>query len=170
MTEERRAEITACRAASTPGRWYWDIRPRSNSVSLLSANHSTVLDATRWGFGGATIRMIDAQNHWLVSGIHEDAEPHPGRKHHAGWTLTSRRPDAVFIANAGVFVDELLEEVARLQAENNRLENEAQQYVRGAQKLAQRFTDKPAFSEYYDAAGNCHRCGRFFTVCNGCHE
>ena len=35
MSDGRRAQIQQTRAASTPGRWVWDINPATKSVTLV---------------------------------------------------------------------------------------------------------------------------------------
>jgi hypothetical protein len=90
------------RALSVPaGRWFWDIRPETKSVTLIAPGFGgdTVLTAHRWGMNGATIWMPSAEPPGYLAGLEEDAVAFPKRDHHK-WARTSERPTAVFLAHA----------------------------------------------------------------------
>lgn len=96
-------QAVEARALATPaGRWYWDIRPQSKSVTLMGGGFGgeTIITGHRWGMSGATFWMPSATVPGCLEGLQEDAVPHPGRAHHKDWALTTERPIAVFLAHS----------------------------------------------------------------------
>lgn len=121
LPAEQLAEFEAVEAraqATPPGRWYWDIRPQSKSVTLMGGfGGETIITGHRWGMSGATFWMPNNEEIPFLSGLHEDAVPHPGRAHHKDWALTTERPIAVFLAHSRSDNDFLRDLVRRLAVE-----------------------------------------------------
>ncbi len=81
-------------AKHTPGPWVWRVDRTAKTVSLMSSGGGwgdTVVDAVRWGFGGATLRW---NRNGLMYRSQEIAKPYPRRDHHAAWILDIDHPDA----------------------------------------------------------------------------
>lgn len=122
MTDEELKAIEARLAASSPGRWNWNVSLKSKHMSLETTGNGhgleKVMDFVRWGMGGARARFQNRELGLMVNAEKFCAEV-KGREHHASWYMTIAHPDAVFIAGARKDVEDLLQEVHRLKKELN---------------------------------------------------
>jgi hypothetical protein len=92
----------------TAGPWRWEFNAEHRSVHLVGGHPQfdlTIMDFTRWGMGGAGIRLRDvaADGLNLMHKLHERSdwiEPFPGRSHHKHWCANVIHPDMRVIAAA----------------------------------------------------------------------
>ncbi|HEX8505495.1 MAG TPA: hypothetical protein VF630_09015 [Hymenobacter sp.] len=122
LDKEHLAQFLAIEAralATPPGRWHWDIRPQTKSVTLMGGESGwdTIITSHRWGMNGATFWMPNTENPSFLQGLEEDGVPHPGRAHHKDWALTTERPIAVFLAHSRADNDYLRDLVRSLAQE-----------------------------------------------------
>ena len=102
----------------TPGPWRWEFNGQGKCLHLVGGevrHDLTVIDFSRWGMGGATMRLRDLSHDGmdLLYRVHERPDwikPEPGREHHKHWHQLLDHRDACLIEAA----PELLAEVRRL--------------------------------------------------------
>ncbi|EJO27476.1 hypothetical protein [Achromobacter marplatensis] len=92
----------------TEGPWRWAFNAEHRSVQLVGGRPQydlTVMDFTRWGMGGAGIRLreLSEKGMNLLHKLQERPDwiaPFPGREHHKHWCADVVHPDMRLIAAA----------------------------------------------------------------------
>ncbi len=96
LTKEQVEELDRLDKAATKGPWVWNLNLKSKDVSLegQTGMRETVIDAQRWGMGGAKLRFL---RDGLMVGCDQLAKAHEGREHHKHWCADIDHPDAQII-------------------------------------------------------------------------
>lgn len=92
----------------TAGPWRWEFNAKDKEVHLVGGRPQydlTIMDFTRWGMGGAGIRLRDVRHNGLnvMEKLHERPDwvaPFFGREHHADWRAAVTHPDMRLIEAA----------------------------------------------------------------------
>lgn len=104
--------------AASAGKWFWDVNPKANQVTLETSLHMIVMDFVRWGMNRASPRF---RVNGLMQRCETLSEPIPGREHHSDWERWINHPDAIAIAAAPEDIRSLIAEVRRLREENEKM-------------------------------------------------